>query len=185
MNTKHINGISVVSLDAGEKLGNVNDVVFTGDGRKIAALAVHTAGGSRAADLPDPSWLTAKDIHAIGPDALTIQSASALQASPPADAALHLADLLKRKVVTESGVYVGQVASVDVDDSGQDVTQFEISPGLLKSNRMAPIDQVVNIGEEMVIVSDAAVSDQPENASNEPQEETGFVVGDVEPLPRS
>jgi len=184
MNTKHINGISVVSLDAGEKLGSVNDIIFDDDGHAVAALGVHVASGSRAADLPEPSWLTAKDVHAIGPDALTVQSASVLQASPPAGATLHLDDLLKRKVVTESGVYVGQVASVEVADNGPDVTAIEVSPGLLKSNRMVPIDQVSNIGEEMVIVTDAAVADQS-GGESEPQPDTGHLVGDVEPLPRS
>lgn len=184
MNSKHINGISVVSLDAGEKLGNVNDIVFEEAGRRIAALGVHVASGSRAADLADPSWLAAKDVHAIGPDALTVQSVSVLHESPPADATLHLDDLLKRKVVTASGVYVGQVASVEVADDSPAVTEIEVSPGLLKSNRMVPIDQVSTIGEEMVIVSDAVAEDQA-SAESEPQPETGHLVGDVEPLPRS
>jgi sporulation protein YlmC with PRC-barrel domain len=184
MNSKHINGITVVSLDAGEKLGSVNDIVFEEDGRRIAALGVHVASGSRAADLADPSWLTAKDVHAIGPDALTVQSVSALHDAPPADATLHLGDLLKRKVVTENGAYVGQVASVEIADAGPTVTAIEVSPGLLKSNLMIPIDQVANIGEEMVIVSDAVVANQT-GAESEPAPDTGHLVGDVEPLPRS
>ena len=182
MNTKHINGITVIGLESGEKLGSVSDIVLTANGRNVAALGVDAASGSRASELPPKSWLAAENVHAIGPDALTIQTADALQETPPEDGTLHLADLLKHKVVSDSGVVVGQLAAIEVDEQSLAVTDFEVSPGLLKSNRMVPVDQILNIGQELVIVSDAYVSAQNDSTDDEAQDESSRVVGDVEPL---
>lgn len=194
MNSQHVNGISVVGLQEGEKLGSVARILLDKEGRHVAAFGVDSGGGLLSTDAPQTRWLAAGAVSAIGPDALTVEDRTALREFAPLDGILDLGEVLKRKVVTEGGTYVGQVASAELDDQGTDVTHMEVSPGFFKSNRMVPIGQVVNIGSELIIVADAVCADDPQPDEGDasdgaaateevPQEAPGFrrVVGDVEP----
>ncbi len=154
MNTQHVDGITVVSINAGERLGAVSSILLDSGGRATVALGVASNGGDR--------WLAAADVRAIGPDALTVEHAKCLQAAPPTIETLDLVSVLKRKVVTEGGVFVGHVASAELDDDGLGVTHWEVSPGFFKSNKLVPIDQVVNIGGELMMVTDDVCADAPD-----------------------
>lgn len=199
MNSQHVNGISVVGLQEGERLGSVARILLDTEGRHVAAFGVDSGGGLHSTGTPRIQWLAAEAVSAIGPDALTVPDRTSLREFAPLDGILDLGTLLKRKVVTEGGTYVGQVASAELDDRGAAVTHVEVSPGFFKSNRMVPIGQVVNIGPELIIVADAVCADavcaddpQPDDArasdgatarEEVPQEALVFrrVVGDVEP----
>ena len=179
MNTKHLAGQTVVSIDEGEKLGSVGDVVLDATGMRVAGFAIQSGGGLLSVDPAATRWIAADEVRAIGPDALTVQSGSRLSDASPPEGVLHLAEVVKHKVVTEGGTEVGQVASVEFDERTMAVTHLEVSPGFFKSNRMVPLDQVVNVGHELVIVRDAVLA-TPGDAE-EPAVEHRHVVGDIEP----
>lgn len=184
MNTKHLVGLNVVSLDAGERLGNVSDLAFAADGRAIETLEVSGGGGVLADEPPRVRWLAADRVHAVGPDALTIAGAADLLEAAPREDAVRFGQLLKRKVVTEGGTHVGEVASVEFDEHGMAVISFEVSPGFFKSNRLVPADQLVTIGQEVVIVTDAVCDDESASSSGETDPSpTARIVGDVDPPP--
>lgn len=70
-----------------------------------------------------------------------------------------LADLIKRKVVTEDGTYVGQVASVEFNDGDLQFDQIEVSPGFFKSNKHIPSNLVTSLSGDIIVVADAVCGD--------------------------
>jgi sporulation protein YlmC with PRC-barrel domain len=182
MNNARLTGLAVVSIADGEKVGVVSSIVLDLADRRIAHLEVESKGGLLSPS--GPHWLLdTADVHAIGPDALTIADRSALKEDLPVRGdvvLLPVGEFLKRKVVTEGGTFVGTVASVEFDEHSRRMTQIEASPGFFKHNRMIPIDQVGNLGNEIVIVADAVCADA-EEAPAAPSEEHRWVVGDIEP----
>ena len=58
-------------------------------------------------------------------------------------------------MVTEGGTFVGQVAAAEIDEQTMSVTGLEVSPGFFKSNKVVSTDEVITVGDEIVIVTDA------------------------------
>lgn len=169
MNHTHLNGIAVISIADGEKLGSVTAVYIDLEARRIARLEVGQSGGLLST--PQARWtLDAADIHAIGSDAVTVQERTVLREMGEEVETLPenlttINALTGRKVVTEGGTYVGTVASLEFNEADCMMTAVEVSPGFFKSNRKVPVDHVINPGQEIVVVSDEVV------ATPEPQTE--------------
>jgi sporulation protein YlmC with PRC-barrel domain len=108
------------------------------------------------------------DVHAFGPDAVTIGSATAVRSelavAGQREELLDLEELLKRKVLTEGGTFVGQIVSVRFGQDSYRLTGIEVSPGFFKEHRVIPVAQVVQIGAELVLVDDAVCRGPAERA---------------------
>lgn len=193
MNSKQVKGLAVISISDGKKLGSVNHLFIDPAQKQVVGFSVSGSHGLLSADPDQGMIVDAKDVHSLGPDALTLTDASAArgEATNTAYGGLLDADqLTKRKVMTEGGTLVGQVASLEFEPSSYRLTGIETSPGFFKSNRMIPIEQVTNIGEELVMVTDAVCAPDPSDASAgsgtvTSQSASRFVVGDVETKPSS
>lgn len=172
---QELKGIAVISINTGQKLGVVDQIALDPSGRHVAAFTVHSGGNTSmiTTELPDASWLPVKKITAVGPDAITVRSTSALQASADEQDLILSADILKRKVVTKGGTYLGDIAALHFDEKSLDITSFEISHGFLKSSTEVSIDHLINIGEAIVIVDDAAdpeSADSPDASGNDEEQ---------------
>ena len=193
MNSKQVKGLAVISISDGKKLGSVNHLFIDAAQKQVVGFSVSGSHGLLSADPDQGMIVDAKDVHSLGPDALTLTDTSAArgEATNTAYGGLIDADqLTKRKVMTEGGTLVGQVASLEFDPSSYRLTGIEASPGFFKSNRMIPIEQVTNIGEELVMVADAVCAPDPSDAAAgsgtvTSQSASRFVVGDVETKPSS
>jgi uncharacterized protein YrrD len=157
VSTKLVKGTAVVSLADGAKLGTVDHVYLDPARKEIVGFSFHQGGGlfgSKASGLVDVS-----DVHAFGDDAVTVSDVSTIRSelalSAQRDELIELEDLLKRKVLTEGGVFVGQIVSVRFGHDSYRLTGIEVSPGFFKDNRVLPADSVRQIGSELVVVSDA------------------------------
>lgn len=172
MKTTHIKGLSVVSIGSGEKLGTVSEILIDPNADRVMALAVETGGGSGILS-SQPSatrWIAADNVHAVGPDALTVQDASVLSEAGGDDSTTTaLSLLMDEKVMTEGGTYVGKVASVEIDEVTMAVTGLEVSSGFFKSNRTVAKADLMTVGEELVIVADSVCAEPP--AETEYEEE--------------
>ncbi len=191
MNSKQVKGLSVISIADGKKLGSVNHIFIDPVQKQVVGFSV---GGSHSLLSSDPDQgmvVYAKDVHSLGPDALTLTDTSAARGDATNSTYGGLLDaeqLTKRKVLTEGGTMVGGVASLEFDPSTYRLTGIEVSPGFFKSNRIIPVEQVTNIGEEIVMVSDAVCAGDPNNAGAGGSTVTSssvnrFVVGDVDSKP--
>lgn len=183
MKSQHVNGISVVSIGTGEKVGSVSELLLDLHEKRIAAFVLGGSsgltGGVLSSDAAPPQYLPADQVHAIGPDALTVQDGTVVNETGPAEDVTPLSDLTKRKVVTEGGTYVGQIASVELDEQSMRLTHLEVSPGFFKSNQMVDTGQIITVGPEMVIVDDAVCEDPSlahDRAMMDEESEDGGVI---------
>jgi len=103
----------VYSRDSADEIGHVVRFVITPGVHRVGA--VHVAGRRRRAQLVD--W---SSIVGFGPDAVVVDSADSLRAAESDHeqrvAAGHL-DLPGRRVLTDAGYEVGELADVDFDES--------------------------------------------------------------------
>lgn len=190
MNSKHLKDLAVISIADGEKLGTVSHTYVDTAAKKITGFAFTAPSGVFAPE--SAPRVDAAHVHSIGPDALTLDDKSAVQGGPLDEGGAQLVELsalAKQKVVTEGGVLVGQVASVEFDGQAFHLTQFEVSPGFFKGNKMVPIAHVTSIGPDLIVVADAVLAEpEPKTDGGEDAAaatETRFVVGDIEPAPRT
>src|SRR5438067_6095760 len=111
-------GRPVVDLDAAEKLGAVTAVLLHLETRRLGGLVL--SPGQAFLGQRQQIFLPASAIHSIGPDAIVVRGPrttgdefaflTSLAALP------RLSDLTGRKLVTDSGVYLGVIVDVLVDE---------------------------------------------------------------------
>ena len=161
MSTKLVKGTAVVSITDGEKLGTIDHVYLDPNSKRIVGFSFHSGGFlGRSSAVVDVG-----DVYAIGEDAVTLNDASAVRSGLAVQSKtgdlIDLEDLLKRKVMTQGGTYVGQVASVEFGQPSYHLTQIEISPGHFKGHETIPAADIVSLGGELVVVSDAVCGVPP------------------------
>lgn len=182
MNSKHVKGLPVVSIADGTKVGTIDRGFVDPATRRVVGFSLGSGGGLLGGGEPAMT-IDVDEIHSLGPDAMTVDSAAAArgaQTSAAAGSLVDLEDLAKRKVLTEGGTLVGELVSVDFDDKSFALTQIEASPGFFKSNKHIPIDQVTSIGSDVIVVTDAVCAPEVGTDDETMQRAEGrFVVGDV------
>lgn len=162
MNSKRIKGIAVVSIADGTKRGTVDEVYVDLRDRQVVGFTVHGGSGGFLSRHRHDGPIDVSDIHSLGADAITLDDASKVQEDAPKarDAGLlSIDELVKRKVVTENGTYVGQIATVEFDETDFRLAQIEVSPGFFNSNKHAPANLATSLGGDVVIVADEVVAD--------------------------
>ncbi len=160
MSTRLVKGTAVVSLADGKKLGTIDHVYLDPGRKEIVGFSFHQGGGlfgGKTTGMVDVS-----DVHAFGTDAVTVDDVTAVRSELALEAhrdeLIDLEDLLKRKVLTEGGTYVGQVVSVRFGQDSYRLTAIEVSPGYFQENRLVPSQEVEQIGDELIVVSDTVSS---------------------------
>ena len=98
------------------------------------------------------------DVHAFGPDAVTITDISVVQNDLAVETRrgdlLDLEDLLKRPVMTESGTRLGHVGAIQFGDASHRLTAIDVvATGSGEQSRI-PADEIQAIGDELIIVAD-------------------------------
>ena len=187
MNNKQIDGIAVISIADGRKLGTVDHIYFDPLEKKVVGFAVASGGGMLSAESGSGGIIDAADVHSLGQDALTVKDASALRGDNVSDryaSLIDINDLIKEKVVSEGGALVGQVVSIEFDQTSFALQEVEVSPGYFKSNKRVLASQVTSIGQDVVVVSDAVFAeDSADTATPTNSDEARWVVGDVKESP--
>ena len=156
MSTRLVKGTAVVSLADGTKLGTVDRVYLDPAKKEIVAFSFHAGGlfGGRTAHLVDVA-----DVRAIGPDAVTLCDASTVRSGVAIGARceglLDLEDLLKRKVITEGGAYVGEVAAIEFGQDTYRLNRIALVPAADGSGAPIPAEAVLRIGAEFIVVAEA------------------------------
>ena len=214
MNSKHVKGLQVISIPDGKQVGKVEHVYLDRSARRITGFGIVEHGGLLSTRPEETLLVDADEVHSLGADTMTLDSAAPTQGAQTSGRfgdLLPIDRLAHRRVVTESGTAVGSVDSVDFDETSYQLTAIEVSPGLFKSAKRVTVDQVVSIGEDVVLVlyevappevaappaeaapmaegggSDASASafpSVPPTPAPPPREsESGLVIGDIDPPP--
>ncbi len=153
MNSKQVKGLAVISIADGAKLGVIESASLDIASKCIVGFAVAPSDGAG-----EPQFVTCADIHALGPDALTLDDASKMsgaQTKPEGSEFVDLSELLKSKVVTEGGTFVGQVTCIEFGLDSYRLTQIAVSSGFMRGNDTIHADDILNVAGELVVVADA------------------------------
>lgn len=164
-------GLAVVSLTGGDRLGRIDDVIFDTAKAVIVGILVDRGGM-----FSKPKFLEATHVRAVGSDALTIDSETALtdyDSSALGASAQPVKPLGGRPVLTEAGSIIGKVADIAVDTDTLQVPYFVIATGLLDNTLHGkphlPMAMVQTVGADSVIVSNSYDPKTPEaNAADAP-----------------
>jgi sporulation protein YlmC with PRC-barrel domain len=156
MKASALKGRGVVSMADGVQIGRIEDVLFDTVALRVAALALATTGGR--------SILPFSSVRSLGADAVTVESASAVQ--PEQGAAGNplrgLGDLQGLKIVNGEGDYLGQVRDVVIEQSSGTLTEFEAHSGgmlgLGGTSVTIPSAAIRGIGPDLVTVDMPAPS---------------------------
>ena len=147
-------GLAVITLNGGQKLGRVEDVVFVPATGQIAGLLVDRGGM-----FSKPKFLPVGQIQSLGVDAVTVAGEEALTEAEPEPTALASKMLDGRPVLSQAGTVVGKVADVVVETDGLTVPALVISTGLLDNalhgRPLLPLSLVQAVGADSVIVSNS------------------------------
>jgi uncharacterized protein YrrD len=157
-------GRTVVSSETGDRLGRVADVLL--EPHSDRALGLVIGGGLFEGE----HVLPIGDVQTLGTDAVVARSAQGVLDAKQwrerrIDAARSSA-LKHRRVLTTGGRMLGEIDDVLLDDTGV-VEAFEISRpafgGLVRQRSRLPQDSQVTIGDDAVLVSDAAADAMERN----------------------
>ena len=158
MATKLVKGRTVVSLADGVTLGAIDHVFLDPERKEIVGFSFHKGGGlfgERTGGLVDVS-----DVHAFGPDAVTIGGVAAVHSELAVDVRcsglVDLEDVLERTVITEGGTILGRVAAIRFAQDSHRLEAIEVDVGPEHDRRLVPGEAVAQIGAELVVVADEA-----------------------------
>lgn len=158
MDVKSLKGIAVVSIEHGEKVGTVDNMVFDLEARKVLAFKIRKSSMPRSGKM----LLSFNDIRSIGPDAVMIENKDCLR-NEKKDRDFHnrpdLSALSGLRVVTRDGTFVGNLATVQFDTKTGHLNAIETTGGgfidILRRNQVIEISEVVSIGTDVVVVPDS------------------------------
>lgn len=152
-------GMPIYSLDRGDQIGEVENILFDPDQRKVVGFVLEEGGLFRS-----PEVIPFESIENIGPDALVLKQGAPLElpdewADPKQVKAGF--NLTGRKVLSERGHEVGTVYDLDVDERSGAVTGIEIRRGLFhdtaEGKKRIDFEYIQQIGKDAIIVSEAAL----------------------------
>jgi sporulation protein YlmC with PRC-barrel domain len=158
MTTKLVKGTPVVSLADGATLGTIDHVYFDPERLAVVGFTFHQRGGlfgSGSSGLVDIS-----DVHAFGPDAVTVNDVSVVRSELAVDAIdcnlLDLESLLNRTVMTVNGTLVGRVAAIQFGDSSHALRALDVIGEGSDDHGSIAASEIQTIGPELIIVADPA-----------------------------
>jgi len=155
---KEVIGRKIVTLNGGERVDSVRDLIFDEQGNRVLALLVDEGGWFHAAKV-----IAFTSVKSIGEDAVMIESAddvvTARDHGQIAAAMESKSGLAGLNLLTADGKELGRIADVFFDETTGQVVGYEATGGLfsdLSSGRtFVPAPESVTIGAEAAIVPPA------------------------------
>ncbi|MEO6578749.1 MAG: PRC-barrel domain-containing protein [Candidatus Limnocylindria bacterium] len=159
--TKELAGLAVIDVRDGKKLGTVSETVVSPDDGRLLGFVLKSGGMLSR----EESAVEIDDVRSIGADAITVEGEEIIhrpEATQPSFQEARNGDraLVGRKIVTQNGTVVGQVADLVVNEESRRVGSILIGGGMFESSDAIPAARVVSVGPDVVIVTDEGVPDE-------------------------
>ena len=156
----------IVSIESGEKLGRVIDLVINYENGKCLALLIQPEG-----TFVRKKIVLVDDISSFGDDAVMVQNENftiPLKSSDEITAIVKKdIKIVSNKAVTYSGDLLGEVKDYEFDEISFKLTKLFISTGFLKDlvrgELVVVANKIMSIGRDAIIVKDAVVSENIES----------------------
>ena len=167
-----VKGLPVITMTEGKQVGKVDDLVVDPERKVVSWLRLHSGGMLGGERL----WVPAEAVHGVGEDAITINAEADVRSPADAPEAVALVkakrELIGNKVITENGERLGEVRDYEFDPDTFALTSLSVPPGMNVVSEILMIagDQVLTIGEDVIVVAAGAVmrSDEAADTGNAP-----------------
>lgn len=159
--SKELAGLAVIDVKDGKKLGVVAEtVVSPADGRLLGFVVKSGGVLSR-----EESAVEIDDVRSVGSDAVTVEgdeTVRRMEATRPEFQEARAGDrtLIGRKIVTQGGSVVGQIADFVINDETRRVGSLLIGGGVFESGDAVPAARIVSVGPDVVVVTDEGAPDE-------------------------
>lgn len=152
-------GLPVITINDGQKVNTIKDVVYDGNTNQVTAFVVDEKGWFNVAKI-----ILIGDISSIGKDAILIADESKIvTADSQVDQSIALTAnddnfLDTSDVITQSGTKLGKVTDIYFNETTGKLEAIEVSEGFLKNvvsgSKKITIDDIITVGKENLIVED-------------------------------
>jgi uncharacterized protein YrrD len=167
-------GNPVVAFDTGDRLTTIKDLIFDQKENQLLGFVVDEGGWFSEAEV-----LPLKEIQAIGPDAIVIQSKEAVVRAtriPQIKGVLERNNVMKgTKLMTTDGQDLGTLVDLFFDEESGQLEGYEVSGGLFadaySGRTFVPAPKTLKIGEDVAFV--------PPETATLMQEQVGGIKGAV------
>jgi len=158
--SKRFASMPVISLEEGQHIGVVKELVIDPTGKKVAALIIEQKGWFK-----EQRFIPYSKVHSVGADAITIEKSSGVQ---KAAGLPEIVKLLREKIkitgariVAENGTVLGQVDEYYVDVESGTIAGLEFSGNfinsVIKGKAFLDIDYIRTMGKEVIVVTNESV----------------------------
>jgi uncharacterized protein YrrD len=157
--SRHIIGKPMVTVQHGEIIGRVKDVLIDPERYEIAALVLPRKLLSRKTMV-----LPRHQVHVFGADVILVKSDEVMVRDESLETVSSLVAVRKQlkgqAVVTEQGIRIGIVDDLYIDESGRAVS-FALSKVLVKGpiaeSKRIPLSYTRSLGPDVIIVDSSAL----------------------------
>lgn len=153
---KGLLGLPFVLLDSGKEIGDIKDVLFSQEKKRVIGFLIDEGGWFKGAKI-----ILFKDILKIGKDAVIINNKDVIMSSikiPEVEKILENEyHLFEMKVLDDNGNNIGHVENIIFDERNGKILSLEVSEGafedILNGRLNIPLSENVNFEKEKVILS--------------------------------
>lgn len=168
---KQFLNLPVISLGSGNKLGDIDELIFQPNVHRLFGFVVKGVEDDRRL------LVRKESVHAAGKDAVTVADEAALEFLDANDEAREIVGhrngghLTQMTVFSEDGEQLGKVDKVLLDDD-LTVSAYHASSGILGLGSKTEIkpDEVVMAGEDTIVVRQSVASGFANLSSGAPRE---------------
>jgi uncharacterized protein YrrD len=156
-----VDGISVIALDTGAKIGEVDDLIFDLQQNRLIGILVEKAGLTHPARV-----VPCSQVRAIGPDAVMVEGENSVI---DAEKDAYINDILQKEreikgkeVYTMEGEDLGEIVDVHFDEKTGKIEGYEVSGGIFADaytgRSFIPAPKTLKIGKDVVLVPSEVAS---------------------------
>lgn len=153
-------GMPIFSLDRGEEIGEVENLIFDPDQRKVVGFVLEEGGLFRS-----PEVIPFESIESIGPDVIVLKRGESLKTFSdeidPKQVKKEGFNLTGRKVISDRGHEIGTVYDLEINEQTGAVTGIEVRRGLFQDTaegkKRIDFEYIQQIGKDAIIVSETAL----------------------------
>jgi uncharacterized protein YrrD len=154
--TQNIKGMSVVSIQNGEKIGSVSDIIIDADKLQVAAIVLSKGNlWNREVEM-----VPAEEVQVWGRDVILVRRHNVVnkQMSLPEGQHWLYADehIRGRYVVSVNGKRIGQISDVTISQAGK-LLSYQLSQvfidGPLSESKAIDVSATHSLGEDVLIVN--------------------------------
>lgn len=158
--TAEVFGLPIFSIADGREVGNITDVIFDADKRRVALLRVAPVDGdTRIKVLPFSL------IESVGDDAIIIQDLKLIYNASQREEVQGLLESNVRgkgtKVLNRAGKFVGVVTEIVFDDETGRIDSFEVARTDTQEVFRISTDSILSFSKEILIFEEGAAARAP------------------------